>query len=624
YYLRCDTALSNRNALARLRLNLDFVVDDPPIEEPAVSNGPSVIDRQAAVAPKPDDVYVSGVVWEYYNGLGWKNLPVSGNKNPFAAREAGQGEIAVTFRVPADLREIEVNAEPGLYIRARVTNVENQYSLLQRWILPFVKEAAFTWQYLDASASPLPRADWAAAENNGARREIPNAAGIAGWRLPAFQVMEAGEEAMYFRFDRSPHAMPLSVRFWMEGRTRMEEEIQWEARTAAGFVSVQCVDRTENLLHSGEMYLFLPEPLSEAELFGQRGYWLRLRRTSLRAAPSPVVRSVELNTVGAAQVERRPVQVFDTDVYEVGKAVQVMHTPVWGCRVWVDELAAMTPEEARLLARESRGRAVLAEEGHQITRCWILWDRVADLALAGPEDRAFSLDPWTGEIRFGDGVHGRIPPQGDGNIQVEYNTTRGAAGNVAPGVVKAPLNGLPRISSMTNLTAMSGGTGRLKLETIEAVGGRRLRHRGRACGRQDYEDLVTALFPQVRHVRCFPGRDQQGRDAPGHVTVAVAGYGEQSEEQEALCRAIYAELSRRSSCCLTAEGRLHVCPAVELTVNVQATLELDQPEYAAETQQAVVRRLNELIDGTWRNRPIGEQIRLSEIWSTVRETENVR
>ena len=81
---------------------------------------------------------------------------------------------------------------------------------------------------------------------------------------------------------------------------------------------------------------------------------------------------------------------------------------------------------------------------------------------------------------------------------------------------------------------------------------------------------------------------------------------------------------RRSSCCLTAEGRLHVCPAVELTVNVQATLELDQPEYAAETQQAVVRRLNQLIDGTWRNRPIGEQIRLSEIWSTVRETENVR
>ncbi|MBQ9347601.1 MAG: hypothetical protein IJT94_09730, partial [Oscillibacter sp.] len=168
FYLRCDTALSKRNAMARLRLNLDFVVDDPPIEEPAVSYGPSVIDRQAAVAPKPDDVFVSGVVWEYYNGLGWKNLAVSGNKNPFAAREAGQGEIAVTFRVPADLREIEVNAEPGLYIRARVTNVENQYSLLQRWILPFVKEAAFTWQYLDASASPLPRADWAAAENNGA------------------------------------------------------------------------------------------------------------------------------------------------------------------------------------------------------------------------------------------------------------------------------------------------------------------------------------------------------------------------------------------------------------------------------------------------------------------------
>ena len=45
-----------------------------------------------------------------------------------------------------------------------------------------------------------------------------------------------------------------------------------------------------------------------------------------------------------SQVERRPVQVFDTDVYEVGKTVQVMHAPVWDCRVWVDELTALTPE----------------------------------------------------------------------------------------------------------------------------------------------------------------------------------------------------------------------------------------------------------------------------------------
>ena len=75
------------------------------------------------MAPKPDDVYVSGVVWEYYNGLGWKNLTVSGNKNPFAAREAGQGEVNLTFQVPPDLTEIDRIEEP--YIRASIITQSN-------------------------------------------------------------------------------------------------------------------------------------------------------------------------------------------------------------------------------------------------------------------------------------------------------------------------------------------------------------------------------------------------------------------------------------------------------------------------------------------------------------------
>lgn len=39
------------------------------------------------------------------------------------------------------------------------------------------------------------------------------------------------------------------------------------------------------------------------------------------------------------------------------------------------------------------------------------WQAVADLAAVGRE-RAFELDPGTGTVRFGDGVHGRIPGRG--------------------------------------------------------------------------------------------------------------------------------------------------------------------------------------------------------------------
>ena len=40
--------------------------------------------------------------------------------------------------------------------------------------------------------------------------------------------------------------------------------------------------------------------------------------------------------------------------------------------------------------------------------------------------------------------------------------------------------------------------------------------------------------------------------------------------------------------------------------------------------QGIAGRLRDWIETVWKQRPIGSQIRLSEIWTVVRETENVR
>jgi hypothetical protein len=54
------------------------------------------------------------------------------------------------------------------------------------------------------------------------------------------------------------------------------------------------------------------------------------------------------------------------------------------------------------------GGRVEVDEG----RGFEAWRRVDDLAGAGPGDRIFALDPETGELRFGDGSHGRRPAPG--------------------------------------------------------------------------------------------------------------------------------------------------------------------------------------------------------------------
>lgn len=616
FYLRSDTVLSKRGARAELHLDLRFITDAGSTVGPSYDFTQAIIDKQSAVAVRPDDTYISGVVWEYFNGLGWRTLAVSGDRNPFSGKR--EENLNIVFEIPADLEPTEVNAEEGYYIRVRVTEVENQFSMNQRWIVPFVRGASFQWKY-DA----LTPAKWICAENNGRRTEIEDADRYTALDFDALAPMEPGPPAMYLRFDRSMHAMPLSLHFQIRRRVRLEDQLIWEWWNGSAFEPVRCLDRTENLLHSGDVLLYLPEREEESEQFGVPGYWLRLSRTSRRPGPAPTVASIRTNTVTAVQRLREPEMLFDTDIYEAGKTLQLLASPVLECRVWVDEYGGLSEAEARDLADARPEDVHLEYSDHILTRCWVRWEQIADLALAGPEDRVFVLDPYQGTVSFGDGRQGRVPPAGDHNIRVEY-ASGGARGNVPAGTVNSPLGGLPRISELTNLTAMSGGTERLSREEIEARGSRRLRTRGRAAGRRDYEDLVAEAFPQVRHVRCFSGRDASGAAAPGHVTVVITGFGDFGEGADALCRDVYDYLRERCSCCLTEEGRLHVCPATVLTVNTLVTVEAEQPELAAETQREIGRRLDELIGGIWKRRPIGGQIRLDEVWRTVRDTPNVR
>ena len=617
FYISCGDALTKKGAGALLHLDLAFIVDEPEAQRVRYDFTQPIIDKQSAVEQKPDDVAVSKVVWEYFNGIGWKNLPVSGDRNPFSGGR--DGALDVRFTVPEDIEEAEVNAEIGFFIRARVVEMSNPESAYQRWIVPFLKGASFRWQY-GSMRKPV----WCFSENNGQQHVLEEAHRVTHLAFPALTPMPEERSAMYFRFGASPHAMPLSLRFQVEGRARLRGQLLWEYWNGKRFEPIRAVDQTDRLLHSGEMFLFLPDRVPETELIGLTGYWLRLSRSAAEEGVMPSVASVTVNAVSVSQRQRERDQLFDTEIYEAGKQVRLLNLPVQDCRVWVDELGGISDAERERLKKETPDRLREEWEDHSLRRCWVLWTQVEDLALAGPEERAFTLDPFQGVVAFGDGRQGRVPPAGDHNIRVEYSSGGGQRGNVPAGAVRSLLTALPQVSDVRNLTAMSGGTGRLSLEEIEERGSRFLHNRGRAAGRRDYEELVREKFPQVNHVRCFSGRNERGEGAPGHVTVVIAGYGRNGEGTEALCAQVYRYLAENSSCCLVAEDRLHVCPATVLTVNTSVTVKTERPELAAETQQAIARRLESLIRDTWKKRPIGEQLRLSEVWSVVRDTPNVQ
>lgn len=620
FYIRSDRVFCKRGARVNLGLDIVPVIYSTVGDEPQYEFNKRIIDKNDAVRILPDDVFVEQVVWEYYNGTGWAKLAVGGNENPFSCKQTGA--LLVLFTVPEDMSAATVNAETGYYIRARVVNVENYLSTIPRWILPFVKGIQCNFQYDHLRPAQAVRA-W----NNANLTELLEAEGITDLAMTVYDPLPPHPRAMYLRFDGSPHGMPLSMLLQIAGETILPSKILFEAWDGTGFAQVRTVDQTKNLRYTGTAFLYISQPVPEATFFGETGCWLRMSLSSFTplTRPAPQITGLDFNIVEARQQQRGADQYFSTEAYEVDKTLELLETPVLECQVWVDEAGELSAPQMAQLEAQLPGRVRVEREEGLVTHCYVRWEQVPNLLLAGGEDRVYELDALAGIIRFGNSRNGKVPPKGMLNIRVAYSYGGGAVGNLPAGQVNALVGSLPRITGVTNISPMSGGTDPTPMEKIERLGNKCIRHRGRALGASDFEQMVLFRFSRAAHVKCFSNTDQKGRHAPGHVCLVVMGKDLcETAMGYSLCREIYEYLAERCDCNLIAGERLHVVPSTEMTVHVTAQVQLWDLDQAATTQQALAGHIAALIEKTWRSREIGAQINLLELYRTIKATPNVR
>jgi predicted phage baseplate assembly protein len=142
---------------------------------------------------------------------------------------------------------------------------------------------------------------------------------------------------------------------------------------------------------------------------------------------------------------------------------------------------------------------------------WVRWHETVDFYASGPCDRHYVVNRLTGEVRFGDGQNGLIPPLGAANVKLAlYRTGGGGAGNRAAGTVVQLKSTIPYVDAVTNTEPATGGADAEDLESVIARVPRSLRHRGRAVTREDYEDLARLASPDVARARCVPLADLAG------------------------------------------------------------------------------------------------------------------
>ena len=90
----------------------------------------------------------------------------------------------------------------------------------------------------------------------------------------------------------------------------------------------------------------------------------------------------------------------------------------------------LDPDDFRLDEDSLRGESRTIELGIQENGRLERWTEVVSLADSEADDRHFTLDRQTGEVRFGDGEHGRRPAPGS-RIEATYRSGSGRAGLLA-------------------------------------------------------------------------------------------------------------------------------------------------------------------------------------------------
>ena len=302
---------------------------------------------------------------------------------------------------------------------------------------------------------------------------------------------------------------PLTVHFFIDDATyessvrRAESSSQvrvtWEYSAGTQpekWNTLVVEDDTQGLTQAGVIELLVPEDFVPVQRrnFQRKMHWLRARLVDATQGnciyePAPPLSGVALNTVSAQNavtVRKEVLGGSDGNSDQVFTAFRKPLLP--GQQVEVQELQ---------VAGSSTG-GIRSET-------WVPWTEVSDFYASKPSDRHYVVNRQTGELRFGDGVRGKIPPPGVRNLRLAaYRTGGGVIGNVPVGALQTLLAANRLVAKVSNLAAAQGGADSETDTSLLERAPRVLRHRGRAVTDEDIEDLTKLASADVARALCVP------------------------------------------------------------------------------------------------------------------------
>lgn len=588
FYLAGEEAFSIPRSRVTLRLELT---------NPTTGPGESPLPR---TKPSPD----LELQWEAWNGELWEELGVAspdgtrGSHDELSDTTAALSRSGlVTFVLPPTISPTDVHGVTDHWIRVRI--VAGDYGKPAGYQARPSEENRPELDLLPGTPAP-PAIRLLTMEQTAVREAANPQTALAcndfswtdgtdrlqppGAAWTPFDAMEDRASALYLGFrtnGETPRFPGRSVSLWLRlGRldhhgpqsTRQsgDSRIVWEYWGSEGWTPALVRDETDGLRRSGALAFIVPQDFVPSSAFGRRRHWLRAVLVFGDSTSFPDLHAAYHNVVWASDaITVRDETLGSSD----GKPVQRFRT----------RLAPVLPGE-HLVVRSSRPEAAHG---------WDAWHPVPDFHGSGPADRHYVLDRLSGEVRFGDGRHGAIPPAGRGNVRMAcYRTGGGARGDISAGVVSRLQTTVPYVDEVTNPEPVRGGAEAEDLDGVRRRASRALRHRDRAVAAGDYEDLALEATHQVARAACLESSGHPpGPSARVRIVVVPRSTEPAPFPDPELIQQVTQYLVRRCACGVALEVR----GPRYIRVDVEASLAIVSPRLAADVEAAARRGLERFL-----------------------------
>jgi hypothetical protein len=575
--------------------------------------------------------------WEYWNGRGWVALKLKeDDTDDFLVPGT------VKFILPDDLAKTEVVGQENFWIRSRIVGGDYGRELFEvdkdgRLITkkdpirpPLIKALNITYTIREQKFPQV------CLTLNNLNYLDQTAANITADKffLP-YQPLQDNNKALYFGFDRSFEGGP--VRIYIAAKElpvddQNKPKLNWEFTFENDWARLFADDRTQAFTRPDSVGLTVPLGFQNSQQFGSGLFWIRATLLEGIWSQSPLFSGVFPNTVETIQARTILNEILGSSNATRNQRFKFQQLPVLeGEAIRVRE--SLTEQELNEFVNAEGEDAVLAirDQQDRVMETWIKWREVQEFFDSGPNSRHYRLDRASGELEFGNNIHGRIPPAGGDNIVAfAYQAGGGVAGNVAAGEIKSPVTAVAGVDSVINPTPAGGGSEAATPEDMLEFGPAQISNRGRAVTTDDFENLTLEASREVAKARCLANRNAEGRSEIGWTSIHLVPHSNDKTPQPSLelRRAVSRYLTSRADLTMIDEGHLFIGPPEYVPINVDVTVFAKSLDAVARAELNVRQKLDQFlhpltggVDGTgW---DFGRDLAASDIYRLLEDIDEV-